>query len=247
MMRIKLQWCQVQAGTRKQLLAEPTDAIDYIETCWIISIRDFLQTYGLRIDLTRIEKQKEQAMKDEFLMDAIRERGGCTTTQLQRINACRMFLRVTRLSDIASAGGTHIRNKCFQGQENHLFRSTMRWPRHGRPPKVWRKLWAKTLKHVFNKDGGNTRLRHDLGTWTADVNLKEWRTLCVALEVRIEVYVLRNDGDYDLFRNETPMRGRQYLVNGQPIGRFDSIPLSAVPASLGKHCRDGQRSVTFRK
>jgi hypothetical protein len=128
-----------------------------------MSIRDFLRTYGLRIDLTRIEKPKEQALKDELLMDAIRERGGCTATQLQRINACRMFLRVTRLSDIACAAGTHIRGECLQGQEIHLFRSTMRWPRQGRPPKVWWNLWAKTLKQVFNKDGGNTRLRHDLG------------------------------------------------------------------------------------
>jgi hypothetical protein len=89
MMWIELQWCQVQAGTRKKLLAEPKDAIDYIEMCWIMSIRDFLRTYGLSLDLTTQEEPKEQAERDEFIMDAICARGGCTATQLQRIGMVR--------------------------------------------------------------------------------------------------------------------------------------------------------------
>jgi hypothetical protein len=44
MMRIELQWCQVQAGTLKHLLGDPLEPIDYIETCWIMCIRDFLRT-----------------------------------------------------------------------------------------------------------------------------------------------------------------------------------------------------------
>ena len=104
-MTIKLQWCQVQARTGKHLLADPTDAIDYIETCWIMSIRDFLRIYGLRVDLTANELVKLQSRNDEFLMDALRQRGNCTAPELQRINACCMFLQVTRLSDISSVDG----------------------------------------------------------------------------------------------------------------------------------------------
>ena len=33
LMRIELQWCQVQAGTAKHLLGDPHDSFDYIETC----------------------------------------------------------------------------------------------------------------------------------------------------------------------------------------------------------------------
>ena len=247
MMQIELQWCQVQAGTRKHLLAEPSDAIDYIETCWIMSIRDFLRTYGLRLDLTSHAVPKEQATMDEFIMDAICERGECTATQLQRINACRMFLRVTRLSDIASADGTYIRPECLKGNEIHAFRSTMRWPRQGRPPKVWWNLWAKTLKQVFNQDGGNTRLRQPVGHWTEEVKLTEWRTLCDVSQDRVEVYELRDDGDYNMFRNTQPIKGRQYYVDGQSIGQVDSIPQSAIPASLGRLRGNGLRSVNFRK
>ena len=46
MMRIELQWCQVQAGTSFNLLEEPRIPVDYIEGCWIMHLRN--------ISLTRI-------------------------------------------------------------------------------------------------------------------------------------------------------------------------------------------------
>jgi hypothetical protein len=116
----------VQAGTSKKLLAESKDDTDYIETCWIMCIRDFLRTYGLSIDLTTYEEPKAQSLQDEFLMDAIRVRGECTATQMQRINACRMYLQVTQFSDIASADGKYLRKDCLQEQQAHSFRSKMR-------------------------------------------------------------------------------------------------------------------------
>jgi hypothetical protein len=66
MMCIKLQWCQVQAGTAKHLLSNPTDPIDYIKTCWIMSIRDFLRTYNLRVDFTAPTLPTVQCGGDKF-------------------------------------------------------------------------------------------------------------------------------------------------------------------------------------
>jgi uncharacterized protein YqgQ len=62
MMQIELQWCQVQARTSTKLLAEPQDDIDYIVTCWIMSIRDFLRSYGLCIYLTTYEEPVAQSL-----------------------------------------------------------------------------------------------------------------------------------------------------------------------------------------
>ena len=47
----ELHWCQAQAGTVHNLLTRPEIPIDYIETCWIMSIRDFLCTYKLHINI----------------------------------------------------------------------------------------------------------------------------------------------------------------------------------------------------
>jgi hypothetical protein len=134
MMRIQLHWCQVQAGTEQHLLGNPTDSIDYIETCWIMSIRDFLRTYNLSVDFTVKTLPTVQCSGDEFIMDGIQLRSGCTATQLQRINACRMFLQVSRVSDISSANGRFLRQDVLLGKATTYFQSATRWPRQGRPP-----------------------------------------------------------------------------------------------------------------
>ena len=95
MIRIELQWCQVQAGISSQLLTDMSTSIDYIEICWIMSIRDFLRTYNLRLDFTSAVLPELQCGQDEFLMDALRTRGQCTATELQYLNACRLFLKVS--------------------------------------------------------------------------------------------------------------------------------------------------------
>jgi hypothetical protein len=51
MMKIELDWCHLQAGTGDHLLENFCTQIDSIETCWIMSIRDFLRMYNVRMEL----------------------------------------------------------------------------------------------------------------------------------------------------------------------------------------------------
>jgi hypothetical protein len=78
MMRIELDWCQVQAGIAAHLLEDPSSDIDYIETCWIMAIRDFLRTYNVRMEFTTHSHSVTLCEGDEFLMDALRLRGNCS-------------------------------------------------------------------------------------------------------------------------------------------------------------------------
>jgi hypothetical protein len=96
MMRIELDWCHVQAGTADHLLEHPTTNIDYIETCWIMAIRDFLHTYNVRMEFTTHSHPVALCDEDVFIMDALRKRGECSPNELMRLNACRMHLRVSR-------------------------------------------------------------------------------------------------------------------------------------------------------
>ena len=87
MMRIELQWCQLKAGTAMSLLTDPEDPIDYIETCWIMGVRDFLRTYGYKIDFSHTTLPTVQCEQDEFIMDALRLRGQCSTCLLYTSDA----------------------------------------------------------------------------------------------------------------------------------------------------------------
>jgi hypothetical protein len=96
-MKIELDWCHLQAGTADHLLENPSTQINYIETCWIMSIRDFLRMYNVRLEFTEHSHPVPLCESDEFIMDAMRLRGQCTPNDMQRLNACRMHLRVCRL------------------------------------------------------------------------------------------------------------------------------------------------------
>jgi hypothetical protein len=125
-MKIELDWCHLQAGTGDHLLENPCTQIDYIETCWIMSIRNFLRIYNVRMDFTERCHPVALCEGDEFIMDALRIRGQCTSREMQRLNACRMYLRVSRLSEIATAQGTRLRAEELQGQNEGIHLSEAR-------------------------------------------------------------------------------------------------------------------------
>ena len=98
-----------------------------------MSIRDFLCTFGLHINFFSQDLPSLQCANDEFIMDALRTLGHCTPTELQHLNACRMFRQVARLSDISSADGTSIRRDVLQGLGPSIYLLATKWPRQGHP------------------------------------------------------------------------------------------------------------------
>jgi hypothetical protein len=110
-------------------------------------------------------------------MDALRIRGQCTARDMQRLNACLMYLRVSRLSEIATAQGTKLRSAVLQGNEegNHL--SEARWPRQARPLAADWTFWRKMLRAVFSNDGASLSPLTHLGKWKPDFDPREWKTL----------------------------------------------------------------------
>jgi hypothetical protein len=243
MMRIELQWCQVQAGTEKHLLGDPIDSIDYIETCWMMSIRDFLQTYNLRVDFTSTTLPTVQCSGDEFIMDGIRLRSGCSAIELQRINACRMYLQVSRVSDISSANGRFLRRDALLGKAQTFFQSVTKWPRQGRPTREWWSLWNRALKQAFSRTGSSSDLRVPLGAWHSDFQQCKWDILFSAQSGKSEVFQRRPDGEYDVYTDSVATRGNHYYVSNTICGSINKLPIDAVPAEMGPIRKDGSRRV----
>ena len=245
MMLVELQWCQVQAGTAINLLEEPSTPIEYIETCWIMNIRSFLDTYNLRIDLTQAAPPAPACENDAFIMDSIRTSNLCTASQLQRINACRMYLRVQRLSEISVADGTALCKEALSGTDRLAFSSEEGWPRQGRPPKKEWQYWSKTIRAVFSIDGRSHRLRVPLGRWyEGALNTDEWNT--VASPSTGSAFRRRSDGCYDLFKPFTARRASRHNFIARSVDIVDSLPYDAVPADIGKFGKQAAR-LTFRE
>ena len=173
-----IQWCHIQAGSEFHLLEHPEFAVDYIENCWIMCIRDFLRTFGLSMSFTRKALQQKQCENDEFIMDAFRTRGECSALELQKLNACRMYLQVSRLSEVSTGDGKQLQKNIVCGLRSELFKSRNKWPRQGKPLGECWKLWKRKLLFTFSKDCRTNNLREPLQSWFPDrINIQEWSTL----------------------------------------------------------------------
>ena len=102
---------------------------------------------------------------------------------LKRLNYCRMYLRVSRLSDITTNDGYTIQPGYYNGTQINPY-TTQHWPRQQRPSdKVW-KLWQGALNVAV---GNNRRLKHPLRSWTkVDCSPTYWYHLTHQTVIQIQ-------------------------------------------------------------
>lgn len=97
---------------------------------------------------------------DKYIMDEWDDEGLPTHT-LQILNNCRIYLKVTRLSDIVTNDGYHIQTQYINGSHiNHIL--THDWPRQEKPGRKAWKLWKYHLENTFYS---GSRLKTPLGKW----------------------------------------------------------------------------------
>jgi hypothetical protein len=99
-------------------------------------------------------------------MDEIRKLGIYNNHQLFDINAVRMHLKVTTLSDVVTAQGKQITGEVFEGTKPTDWYSKLKWPRQPVTTTTTkqRKHWKAALEAAFTLSGRS--LQQPLGKWT---------------------------------------------------------------------------------
>jgi hypothetical protein len=163
-----------------------------------MAIRDFLRTYNVRMEFTTHSHPVTLCEGDEFLMDALRIRGNCSPRELQKLNACRMHRRVSRLSEIASADRRTLRRDSLVGNDSAIHLSATKWPCQARPLKADWNFWRKKLQLVFSATGSSNVLLTSLKAWRPSLDVSEWPTLMSAQTVPRQAYHRLPDGKYEV-------------------------------------------------
>ena len=90
-------------------------------------------------------------------------------SQLELLNACRFFLKVTTITDIATLDGRHIEDWAWKVNKPGRT-SRLKWSVQPRPPKAAVLLWQKALRDFF---GDEIALYSPLGMWQQQ-NYQRW-------------------------------------------------------------------------
>ena len=241
MLHISLDWCQIIAGVSYPILRHPNKHVPHKERCWIINLRQFLKQNNLAIDLTTTWIEPTQREGDFHLMEKL----GPPYSKLlsTRINYCRLWLRVSRLSDITHTDGKTLLKDALYGDQLHHRRSTLTWPRIPRPPQTFFTLWRKALLTLLSVDGKKTTLREPLGPWNTNRRLLEWQALYDPTTDQL----LSRDTEWLNYRPHPPT-GRTTTTNrsfGAPQQQIYVVPSDmAIPVMARK--RHGNNYVITR-
>ena len=101
-----------------------------------------------------------QRVNDKYIMDAISCQSFSLAT-IRRINYCRMYLRVERLSDIVTNDGLRIQSRYFHGTKRNPF-TNKEWPHQNCPSSRSWKEWRAALLTTLD---ANYRLLVLLNKW----------------------------------------------------------------------------------
>jgi hypothetical protein len=106
-MRIDLAWIQQEAGTLKPILESTHINLEHLEDGWIAGVRRFLKLVKAEIRFLNMPKPQTCRQEDACLMGLFRQ-NDVSTTELYKLNRCRLCFQAARMSDIANIAGTHL-------------------------------------------------------------------------------------------------------------------------------------------
>jgi hypothetical protein len=128
--------------------------LPYLTARWIPALRRFLSTINGQIELDRLYIPALQRHGDEHIMDKVVDSGAFSTTQLQQINRCRLYLDVSTVSDLKTANGKFIDTAISQGHRTSLS-SVSRWHKtnQARPSSESWMQWNRVCRIWSCRDG----------------------------------------------------------------------------------------------
>eukprot|EP00978_Attheya_sp_CCMP212_P014792 scaffold37878_cov107-Attheya_sp.AAC.2 len=182
-----------------------------------------------RLELTDSWRPYSQRKNDKFIMDLALQCKIFTTSELEMINACRLYLQVSRISDIATPDGRRILHKMLHGEymieEIHDFRkTTYDWPIQAKPnAHAWTKWHLALTKIACNHVG---LLTTPLGPWHDQIE-QSWKYWITESGESLFEHTTRDWQLHPLQRGG--LTARYYLESTtveQPRAVYSAIPIN---------------------
>jgi len=159
-----------------------TEKFSWIPDHWLTKVRAAMNEYDIQIcyDAWTVKPLRHH---DRFLMDDFIQQD-FSKQQLEQLNACRMYLKVTTLAEITDHTGKELLPQILSTRTSPIPKglgtistSTLQWPNiHNPSAQCWR-LWTRSICNLYAGSPTNTRLNTPLGNWTLyyqDIHFWHW-------------------------------------------------------------------------
>jgi hypothetical protein len=150
---------QLEAGISSQLLRDPTQYIPHLTEGWLVSLRNFLCSHQISLQLTKEWNFYLPRRNDLFLMDVFVRSNLYSDKEIKTLNYVRLYLQVATLSDVGSARGESITQEAYAGIKSTSRVSKWSWPRHDHLTPTQLRLWQSALERHFWSQVQRTVLR----------------------------------------------------------------------------------------
>jgi hypothetical protein len=175
---ILLESFQVAAGIIGSPLVNTT-FISYVDSPWIQSVQQFLFSINSTIHIPQLKSILPLRQNDRAIMD-LPTTHNFSKSELEIINACRIYMQVTTLAEITNTQGNEILPCVLYGKMTtdntpvlwKTSTSTLKWPNQTYPSKKSWTLWKRfLLLHYSN----NYKIHPALGYWTTNCHIvRNW-------------------------------------------------------------------------
>jgi hypothetical protein len=163
LLKCAVAWTQMTAGTSYSIFQRVIDDLPHLEAKWLTSMRTFMAQINASMELDMKGIPSLQRQHYAHIMDIVLESNQFTSTQVRRLNYCRMYLQAVTISDTSDATGQRLDRSNLFGRPNAQS-STTTWIQinQERPSEVEWRLWRKANLLWSNASG---ELCTQLGQW----------------------------------------------------------------------------------
>ena len=169
LIRHSLEATKLEIGCEGSVLMKSFDEVGCLTTStWLTHTWKFLSENNMRIEdsVPELELQREGDQYLIRLFQQARFKGG----QLQRLNLCRIFLKVVTVSDIATGCGMFISTSAWNGKVDGTRSERYDWPNQGEPSARDWDLWRSALQ--VSLCSRQRVLQRRLGRWFANASAR---------------------------------------------------------------------------
>ncbi|KAI2500344.1 hypothetical protein MHU86_14152 [Fragilaria crotonensis] len=145
LLRINLQYSQLESGIGEPLLEHPGIHLPYLTPSWIMSLRQYLFCHKMTVKLTDSYEVQLASSSDQYIMQP-EHLQRYTSRQQQDLNLVRLYLQVTTLAEMSDPDRPNaIKLDYLDARRPTDWTHDHHWPRQDTPSSSQRRLWKRYI------------------------------------------------------------------------------------------------------